>query len=178
MLDAAEAAPSQPPSNAASDAGAREGRSSPIAASEVSGQPIGSDVAPAEETSAAHTSWVTWWLTDRDIIVFTVLSAVLLVLLAYRWAVLSGWGAHEIDIERQTPLAYNFQLDPNTATWVELAQLDGVGETLALRIVEDRETNGPFRSLEDLDRVKGIGAKTLERLRPYLHVAPLNEAQK
>jgi competence protein ComEA len=171
MLDAADAAPSEPPSPAA---GARvEHPAAPADAAKNNS----TAVAPAEPSTAESTSWATWWLTDRDVLVFTVLSAVLLVLVAYRWAVLSGWGAHEIEIERQTSLAYNFHLDPNTASWVELAQLEGVGETLALRIVEDRRTNGPFRSLEDLDRVKGIGAKTIERLRPYLHVAPSDDAQ-
>lgn len=126
------------------------------------------------DSKAAPGSWATLWLTDRDVLVFTVLAAILLALLAYRWAELSGWGTREIEIERLTPLEYNFQLDPNDATWVELAQLEGVGETLALRIVEDRETNGPFQTLEDLDRVKGIGAKTLDRLRPYLHISSSN----
>jgi competence protein ComEA len=172
MLDAADAAPSEPLLPA--DAGARaEHPTSPTSAANST-----SAVAPAEPSTAEPASWTTWWLSDRDVLVFTVLSSVLLLLVGYRWAVLSGWGAHEIEIERQTPLAYNFRLDPNTASWVELAQLEGVGETLALRIVEDRETNGPFRSLEDLDRVKGIGAKTVERLRPYLHVASVNDAQE
>src|SRR5690606_36698330 len=92
------------------------------------------------------------------------------VLLVVRWGQLSGWGMHEIEIDRLTPLEYSYRLDPNDATWVELAQLDGVGEALAIRIVEDREANGPFRSIEDLDRVKGIGPKLLERLRPYLRI--------
>jgi competence protein ComEA len=172
MLDAADAAPSEPPLPA--DADARAGHPAPPA-DEAKNNPTA--VAPAEPSTTEPASWATWWLTDRDVLVFTVLATVLLILVGYRWAVLSGWGAHEIEIERQTPLAYNFRLDPNTASWVELAQLEGVGETLALRIVEDRETHGPFHSLEDLDRVKGIGAKTVERLRPYLHVAPSDDAQ-
>jgi len=177
MLDAAEAAPSEPPTTVATDEGSRVATPAPSVLSEAREVATPATGAPAEPSAAESTSWTTWWLSDRDILVFTVLSAVLLVLLAYRWAELSGWGAHEIDIGRQTPLAYNFQLDPNTASWVELAQLDGVGETLALRIVEDRETNGPFRTLDDLDRVKGIGEKTIERLRPYLNVGSENDAQ-
>jgi len=45
-----------------------------------------------------------------------------------------------------------------------------VGPVLAERILEDRKRNGPFRSVEDLRRVKGIGEKTLERLRPHVAV--------
>jgi competence protein ComEA len=171
MLDAADAARSEPPLSTLDDAGALA--LTPAVADATVREPPGNNVLP-EPPSAEPASGATWWLTDRDILVFVVLSAVLLVLLAFRWASLSGWGVHEIDIERQSPLTYNFHLDPNTASWVELAQLDGVGETLAVRIVEDREANGPFHTLEELDRVKGIGAKTIERLRPFLHVAPID----
>ncbi len=37
-------------------------------------------------------SWSTLWLTDRDIVVFTAVAAVVLVLLVVRWAQISGWG--------------------------------------------------------------------------------------
>jgi competence protein ComEA len=63
---------------------------------------------------------------------------------------------------------YVFRLDPNTATWVEWTQLSGIGPTLARRIIDDRQTNGPYRTVEDLRRVKGIGVKTLEKMRPHL----------
>ncbi len=113
---------------------------------------------------------MTLWLTDRDVVVFSMLAAIVLVMLAVRWGQLSGWGRDEIEIERMSPLPMSMHLDPNEANWVELAQLDGIGEALAMRIVEDRETNGRYQTLDDLDRVKGIGPKTLERLRPYLRI--------
>ncbi len=56
----------------------------------------------------------------------------------------------------------------NTATWVEWIQLQGIGEMLAHRIVEDREQNVPYRSIDDLQRVKGIDPKIVEKLRPWL----------
>ena len=125
---------------------------------------------PVAERSLEPTGWATYWLTDRDIAVFTLLAAVVLSLLVVRWGQLSGWGTAEIEIERLQPLELDYRLDPNTATWVELAELDRIGESLALRIVADRETHGPFHSVDDLDRVKGIGPKTLDRLRPYLEI--------
>ncbi len=67
---------------------------------------------------------------------------------------------------------YVFQVDINQATWIEWAQLDGIGQTLAKRIVADRNEQGPFQSVEDLRRVKGIGAKTLDKMRPHLTIAP------
>lgn len=53
----------------------------------------------------------------------------------------------------------------NTASEADLAHLPGIGPTRARAIVADRKANGPYRSLEDLRRVPGIGAGTLERLR-------------
>ena len=48
-------------------------------------------------------------------------------------------------------------LDLNAATDEELAQLPGIGEELARRIVEYREANGAFESVEELMEVSGIG---------------------
>ena len=49
------------------------------------------------------------------------------------------------------------QLDLNTATVEELAQLPGIGEELARRIMEYREVSGPFETTEQLMEVSGIG---------------------
>lgn len=60
--------------------------------------------------------------------------------------------------------ALTAMLNVNTATAAELELLPGIGPALAGRIVADREANGPFKSVDDLDRVKGIGPKTLDRI--------------
>ena len=61
-------------------------------------------------------------------------------------------------------------LDINTATAAELEILPGIGEVLAGRIVDYRETNGFFSSPEELLNVDGIGPKTLESILPYIIV--------
>jgi competence ComEA-like helix-hairpin-helix protein len=61
-------------------------------------------------------------------------------------------------------------LDLNTADAVALAELPGVGPTIAGRIVEYREEHGLFGSVEELLEVRGIGQKTLEKLRPLVRV--------
>ncbi len=64
-------------------------------------------------------------------------------------------------------------MDPNAAPWWELALLPKVGETLAKRIVDCRREHGAdgqvvFRCADDLRQVRGIGPKTIQRIRPYL----------
>lgn len=56
----------------------------------------------------------------------------------------------------------------NTASATELERLPGVGPTVAQRIVEHREKNGAFKSVEDLMLVRGIGEKSFERIKPYV----------
>lgn len=53
----------------------------------------------------------------------------------------------------------------NTASAAELEALPGIGATKAAAIVQDRESNGPYASVDDLVRVSGIGEKTVDGLR-------------
>lgn len=62
------------------------------------------------------------------------------------------------------------KININTATANELLKIDGVGETLAKRIVEYREKNGGFKDVDELKRVDGIGEKTLETIKNYVCV--------
>lgn len=63
-------------------------------------------------------------------------------------------------------------LDINRATAEELELIRGIGARTAAAIVEYRHTHGPFVTLEELTAVKGIGAKMLERFRTQLAVMP------
>ena len=60
------------------------------------------------------------------------------------------------------------QLDPNVATFDELASLPRMGPGLARRIVAYRIWIAPFRSLADLLRVPGMGENLLAELEPHL----------
>jgi competence protein ComEA len=62
------------------------------------------------------------------------------------------------------------KINLNKATAVELSQLKGIGMKYAERIVEYREKNGPFKNVEDLLNVQGIGPKTLEKNKDLIMV--------
>lgn len=62
------------------------------------------------------------------------------------------------------------RLAVNRASAEELAALPGIGPIRAEAIVDDRARNGPFRSPDDLTRVKGIGPATVERIRPLVAI--------
>lgn len=59
----------------------------------------------------------------------------------------------------------------NTATKDELVALPGIGPAKAQAILDHRKAHGPFKSVEDLKDVKGIGAKRFEKLKPELTVS-------
>ena len=56
-------------------------------------------------------------------------------------------------------------VDVNTATEAQLEGLKGIGPAKAKTIIEYRTKNGPFKSVDDLEKVKGIGKKTLDVIR-------------
>ncbi|WP_298394749.1 helix-hairpin-helix domain-containing protein [uncultured Azonexus sp.] len=56
----------------------------------------------------------------------------------------------------------------NTATEAELDAVKGIGPGKARAIVEHRDKNGPFKSVDDLTNVKGFGKKSIDKLRPEL----------
>ncbi len=56
----------------------------------------------------------------------------------------------------------------NTADFEQLQLLPRVGPALAQRIIDFRETNGPFASIDELVAVKGIGETSLVKLSPYV----------
>jgi competence ComEA-like helix-hairpin-helix protein len=76
---------------------------------------------------------------------------------------LAGWlaaaGAQADDAAR---------LDLNRATAAELEALPGIGAVKAAAIVAERESSGGFRSMDDLESVRGIGPSLVARLRPHV----------
>ena len=69
--------------------------------------------------------------------------------------------------EEQMPEAAG-PIDINMADAAALQTLPGIGETKAAAIIAHREANGPFATVDDLQNVKGIGEKTLEKLKEQI----------
>lgn len=63
-------------------------------------------------------------------------------------------------------------VDLGRATVEDLSHVPGIGPGLAAEVVRDRDENGPFRSPDDLRRVRGIGPARMERARPWVYTIP------
>jgi comEA protein len=70
------------------------------------------------------------------------------------------------------------QININQASAAQLQLLSGVGPVLSQRIVEYRESQGPFEKIEDLMQVPGIGAKTFLKIKDLLTVDGENIGKK
>lgn len=99
-------------------------------------------------------------LMGRGLMVVAVVTGFFLAVLAVRRPHVRGSLPIEPVIRR---------VDVNRADAAELALLPGVGPTLAQRIVEHRQKRGPFRSIEQLQAISGIGPATLASVKPYVY---------
>lgn len=89
-------------------------------------------------------------------------------LAAARFIETDGQSDRELKKEKGSSLLREGKVDLNTADRETLMALPGIGPAMAERILADRSERGPYGAPDELIRVKGIGAKTLERLLPYL----------
>jgi len=69
------------------------------------------------------------------------------------------------------PAAAGAVVNINTAPATELETLPGIGAKTAARIVEYRQKNGPFKKIEELMNVRGVGEKNFLKLKPQVTVA-------
>lgn len=72
------------------------------------------------------------------------------------------------ELENEELQNINDKININTATASELILLDGIGETVAQRIIDKRKELGGFSSIEDIRLVQGIGDKTFESIKNYI----------
>lgn len=105
---------------------------------------------------------------SQDRRIMTVLMSVLLLWLMIEWIVVATRRPDPLLLQRGSEFQANFRVNVNDSIWVDWMQLEGIGPSLAQRIVADRRLNGRFSSIDDVSRVPGIGPATLDRIRPWL----------
>jgi competence ComEA-like helix-hairpin-helix protein len=99
-----------------------------------------------------------------------VLAIALAGLVGWRWCA-DHLGTRPTELHRDP----THRVDLNRATRAELMQVPGVGPQLADRIVAERAGRGRFAGVDDLAGVHGIGAATLNKIRPWVTVEPGEE---
>jgi competence protein ComEA len=67
-------------------------------------------------------------------------------------------------------LLFGEKMDLNRADAAALEIIPGIGPSLAKRIIADRSSRGPFERIEDLERVRGIGPRTVEKIRAWAEI--------
>lgn len=102
------------------------------------------------DANAAADRWAVAWV-----------AGVLVVACVALWA-------RPIDRRTLTPEPIAYRVPVNTAERGELEALPGVGPSLAHAIADHRAAHGPFASVDALQDVRGIGPKTVARLRPWV----------
>jgi competence protein ComEA len=70
-------------------------------------------------------------------------------------------------------LTLGLALDINRADQTDLESLPGIGPVLAGRILDFRQQHGPFKKIDDLEQVSGIGPKKLAQIKPYLVIGEI-----
>lgn len=98
---------------------------------------------------------------DRAVAIVVLLAGVTVAGLA-----LHGRRASSLVVARPSPI------DLNSASSAEIELLPEIGPALAARIVESRERDGAFGSVRDLDRVRGIGKGTIDRVSRLVECLP------
>ena len=103
-----------------------------------------------------------------------IINLIILVLLPIHWDKLTTphlrWDKYHRNQKVNLDSQWEFHVDINDATRLELSLLDNIGPALAARIVNTRQQypDQRFTSVEQLLTVKGIGPKTLEKIRHHL----------
>jgi competence ComEA-like helix-hairpin-helix protein len=85
------------------------------------------------------------------------------------------WATQDLGAKKKPPL---HPVNLNTANSEQLQEVPGIGPATAEKILQARKSYGSFKSVDDLEAIKGIGPKRLDKMRKYLTVAQVPSGQK
>lgn len=109
-------------------------------------------------------------LTRQEKLVLIFISAVFFVGIGLSFALKYAPGLRNV--------YYHFEtldkLDLNKATQEQLTYVSGIGPSLAEVIIDHRNKYGPFKNLEELKQIKGIGEKKFQKIKQYLIIKNKN----
>jgi comEA protein len=85
----------------------------------------------------------------------------------FLFSILVLWATQGLCAKKKPP---EHPVNLNTATAAELEQVPGIGPATAQKILQARKSYGKFKSVDDLEAIRGIGPKRLQKMRRYLTV--------
>lgn len=130
----------------------------------------GDGIAKSDNFSRGSNERIGCWLHFAEQGCLALLSTILIAAFV-SWLLFCRWrGEQRIEFEKIEIEEARFEVDPNHAAPVELQLLPGIGPKLASRIVASRELHGNFESVDELQRVHGIGEQTIRRLAPFIAI--------
>jgi competence protein ComEA len=98
------------------------------------------------------------------------INIIVLILLTLSIAMSASFTLASSDSKELKSQVATEMININNANEEQLRGLPGVGPVTAAKIVKYREANGNFSNANDLLEVKGIGAVTLEKMKPYISI--------
>lgn len=120
-------------------------------------------IAGLNDIAPPASPWTSTWPRPALLAAAVLLGSLLTLLFV---AAVSYFGGRPAEGDQAPPA----RVDLNRASAAELRTLPGIGPKLAEAIVERRDKNGPFKQIEELRKVTGVGPAVLERLRPFVTV--------
>jgi competence protein ComEA len=124
-----------------------------------------------------ETRWFS--LSCRELALLALAVGVVLLAAAVAEGMRLVWRRGRVEVSAHTEVMLApARLNVNTASDYELAMLPGIGPVTAGAIIQWRTAHGPFKSLEQMEEVRGIGPKTIEAIRPHAMCAPVPETPK
>lgn len=133
--------------------------------------PTSTAIKSGEPTSSTVATPFTWPIGVQFALVLLVTAS--LCFIAGRW---SHDGLASSPPPAQAAEPAGPALDLNRASKAELRLVPGIGDALAQRIIDYRRQAGQFRTVDELRHVKGIGEKTLKRIKPFVFVTESDES--